>query len=196
MAPVDQLWYSRVFLGLKWQKDNTSVKNLECKSTNTNGSVCTVWFQVSNRLYYSCYHLSIRGLRQWNFCIYHVTRQLLEHFCKLHSAKMRHIVEYAEVTVTGNSLVWSTSCIIFSGISLLWDALGKSLSWQKWLNSFYNSTMTDDDDWLLLTISEVFETEVLKKIGESGHVWFLPHQVFHCFSPIVCDRTRIYILWV
>ena len=57
-------------------------------------------------------------------------------------------------------------------------------------------TMTDDDDWLLLTISEVFEKEVLKKIGESGHVWFLPHQVFHCFSPIVCDRTRIYILWV
>ena len=101
------------FLGLKWQKDNTSVENLECKSTNTNGSVCTVWFQVSNRLYYSCYHLSIRGLRQWNFCIYHVTRQLLEHFCKLHSAKMRHIVEYAEVTVTGISLVWSTSCIIF-----------------------------------------------------------------------------------
>ena len=105
------LWTSfgaQNFLGLKWQKDNTSVENLECKSTNTNGSVCTVWFQVSNRLYYSCYHLSIRGLRQWNFCIYHVTRQLLEHFCKLHSAKMRHIVEYAEVTVTGNSLVWST----------------------------------------------------------------------------------------
>ena len=86
--------------------------------------------------------------------------------------------------------------LFFSRISLLWDALGKSLSWQKWLNSFYNSTMTDDDDWLLLTISEVFEKEVLKKIGESGHVWFLPHQVFHCFSPIVCDRTRIYILWV
>ena len=107
MAPLDQLRCSE-FLGLKWQKDNTSVENLECKSTNTNGSVCTVWFQVSNRLYYSCYHLSIRGLRQWNFCIYHVTRQLLEHFCKLHSAKMRHIVEYAEVTVTGNSLVWST----------------------------------------------------------------------------------------
>ena len=57
-------------------------------------------------------------------------------------------------------------------------------------------TMTDDDDWLLLTTLEVFETEVVKKIGESGHVWFLPHQVFHCFSPIVCDRTRIYILWV
>ena len=83
--------------------------------------------------------------------------------------------------------------LFFSWIPLLWDAPGKSLSWQKWLNSFYNSTMTDDDDWLLLTISEVFEKEVLKKIGESGHVWFLPHQVFHCFSPIVCDRTRIYV---
>jgi len=50
------LWTSfcaQSFLGLKWQKDNTSVENLECKSTNTNGSVCTVWFQVSNRLYYS-----------------------------------------------------------------------------------------------------------------------------------------------
>ena len=34
--------------------------------------------------------------------------------------------------------------LFFSRISLLWDALGKSLSWQKWLNSFYNST---DHDW-------------------------------------------------
>ena len=87
--------------------------------------------------------------------------------------------------------------LFFSWISLLWDALGKSLSWQKWLNnSSYNSIMTDDNDWLLLTTSEVVETEVVKKIGESGHLFSLPHQVFHCFSPIVCDRTRIYILWV
>jgi len=87
--------------------------------------------------------------------------------------------------------------LFFSWISLLWGALGKSLSWQKWLNSFYNST---DHDWWwwLIIVDDIgsFEKEVLKKIGESGHVWFLPHQVFHCFSPIVCDRTRIYILWV
>ena len=186
------------FLGLKWQKDNTSVKNLECKSTNTNGSVCTVWFQVSNRLYYSCYHLSIRGLRQWNFCIYHVTRQLLEHFCKLHSAKMRHIVEYAEVTVTGNSLVWSTMLHYFFH-EFLCSEMPSGRAWADKSDLIVFTsllTMTDDDDWLLLTTLEVFETEVVKKIGESGHVWFLPHQVFHCFSPIVCDRTRIYILWV
>ena len=171
------------FLGLKWQKDNTSVENLECKSTNTNGSVCTVWFQVSNRLYYSCYHLSIRGLRQWNFCIYHVTRQLLEHFCKLHSAKMRHIVEYAEVTVTGNSLVWSTSCIIFFH-EFLCSEMPSGRAWADKSDLIVFTTlltMTDDDDWLLLTISEVSKKRFWRRLGNQVMFGFCHTRFFIAF---------------
>ena len=85
--------------------------------------------------------------------------------------------------------------LFFSWIPLLWDALGKSLSWQKWLNSFYIST------WLMIMIDycwwhRKFSKRRLWRILGNQVMFGFCHQVFHCFSPIVCDRTRICILWV
>jgi hypothetical protein len=39
------------------------------------------------------YHLSIQGLRQWNFCVSRY-KTTFGHFCWLHSAKKLHILEY------------------------------------------------------------------------------------------------------